>query len=292
MKKACIIAAVFVLVIAVLSLLLTLVGRTPSVLKGKVALVKIEGVIGMNLDALKVIDEIKQYRKDHSVKALIVRVNSPGGVVAPSQEIYEELKKVRDVKPVVVSMGSLAASGGYYIAVAAEKIVAMPGTMTGSIGVIMELPNVQGLMDKVGIKTEVIKSGKHKDIGSIYRSMTKDERLILGKLLDDVHDQFIEAVAEGRDMAVEDVRPFADGRVFTGRQALKLGFVDEMGTLEDAIALAGQMGGIEGEPEVVSRKPTFSFRDFIRGDMEEMFRGMLGAGNSRQGISLKYLMVP
>lgn len=292
MKKGCIVAVVFVLVIAALSLLLTLAGRAPSVLKGRVALVKMEGVIGMDLDALSVIEELKQYRKDTSVKAVIVRLDSPGGVVAPSQEIYQELKKLQAKKPVVVSMGSLAASGGYYISVAAEKIVANPGTMTGSIGVIMELPNVQGLMDKVGIKTEVIKSGRHKDMASMFRSMTSEERALLQKLLDDVHDQFIEAVAEGRGMDEAKVRGLADGRVFTGRQALQLGFVDELGTLEDAVALAGKLGGIEGEPEVISKKPSFSFRDLLRGDVEELFRGVLGRGGSGTGFSLKYLMVP
>ncbi len=293
MKKGCIIAAGFIAFLIIVSLGLTLISGSPSsVLKGKVALVKIEGVLGMDVDASSIIEQVKQYRKDSSIKAMVLRVNSPGGAVAPAQEIYAELRKFSEEKSIVASMGTLAASGGYYVSIAAEKILANPGTMTGSIGVIMEIPNVEGLMSKVGIKTEVIKSGRHKDMASMFRRMSKEERDLLQSLLDDVHDQFIEAVAEGRNMDVADVRKIADGRVFTGRQAMKMGLVDELGTLEDAILMAAQFGGIEGEPEVVSRKRHFSIMDFLRGDLNEMFAHLVGRRGVIPAIGLKFLFSP
>jgi protease-4 len=161
----------------------------------RVALIRIEGPI---FDSKDTIDEIKDYMKDPSIKAVVLRIDSPGGAVAPSQEIYEEVRKAVVKKKIVVSMGSVAASGGYYIASPATRIIANPGTLTGSIGVIMEIPNFQGLMNKLGIKTEVVKSGRHKDIASVFRSIGKEEREILQGVLDNVHEQFIKAVAEER----------------------------------------------------------------------------------------------
>lgn len=293
MKKGCLIGGGFIVFLIVVSLVLTLISGGPSsVLKGKVALVKIEGVLGVDVDTTSIIEEVKHYRKDSSIKAMVLRVNSPGGAVAPAQEIYAELKKFSKEKSIVASMGTLAASGGYYVSIAAEKIVANPGTMTGSIGVIMEIPNVEGLMDKVGIRTEVIKSGRHKDMASMFRGMSKEERGLLQTLLDDVHEQFIEAVAEGRNMDIADVRKIADGRVFTGRQAIALGLVDELGTLEDAILIAAQFGGIEGEPEVVSKKRHFSLMDLLRGDINEMFAQVIGRRDMVSGMGLKFLFSP
>jgi len=292
MKKGCIAASVFLLLIAGLSLVLALLSDTSPVLGSKVALVKIEGVLGVDIDALQVVDELKEYRKDGSVKAVVVRINSPGGAVAPSQEIYEEIRRLKKEKVVVASMGSLAASGGYYIAVAADHIVANPGTMTGSIGVIMELPNVAGLMEKVGIRHQIIKSGRHKDMASVFRDLSKEERRLLQQLLDDVHDQFIEAVADGRGMDGGVIRPLADGRVFTGRQAVGLGLVDELGTLEDAVGIAAREGGIEGDPEVLIRKQRLSLLDLLRGDVQSLLRGVVGVPPVRSGMEMKYLLVP
>ncbi len=170
---------------------------------GKVAVVNIKGVI---VESRQTIDEIKQYRKDPTIKAIVIRVDSPGGAVVPSQEIYEEIKRTISVKPVVVSMGSVAASGGYYISCPATKIVANSGTLTGSIGVLIEIPNIKGLLDKIGVKAEVIKSGRYKDITSPFKSLQNDEREVLQQLIDDVHEQFIKAVAEGRKIPIDKVK--------------------------------------------------------------------------------------
>ncbi len=261
MKKILFILLGLILVMAFLSLMIVFLHKGVP-MGDKVALVRIEGPI---IDSKNTVDEIIDYSKDPSIKAIVLRVDSPGGAVAPSQEIYEEVKKATEKKKVVVSMGSLAASGGYYISAPASRIVANPGTLTGSIGVIMEIPNIEGLMNKVGVKTEVIKSGKHKDIASMFRGIGKEEREILQNVLDDVHDQFIKSVAEGRKMLPEDVRKIADGRIFTGQQAVAAGLVDELGNLEDAIKTAARLSGIKGEPEVVSKKEKLSFIELLRG---------------------------
>ncbi len=237
-----------------------------------VAILEIEGPI---FDARAPLKQLKTYSDNSSVKAIMVRINSPGGAVAPSQELFEELKKVREKgKKVVISMGSVAASGGYYIACAADEIYANPGTITGSIGVIAEFPNVEGLMDKVGIKFETITTGQYKDTGSAFRPMTEDEHKLLHEMLMDVYDQFVEAVAEGRGMPIEDVKKYADGRVFSGRQALDYGFVDALGTQNDAIKRAAELAGIKGEPRII-RKPR---RRFLLGQYaEEMLRQFVPA---------------
>jgi protease-4 len=184
--------------------------------------------------------------------------------VAPAQEIHAEVKKAQREKKILVSMGSVAASGGYYIACAADKILANPGSITGSIGVIVESLNVEELLRKLGLQSMVVKSGKHKDIGSPLRSMTEEEKRLLQGVLDSVHDQFIQAVAEGRKLPPEKVREVADGRIFSGDQARALGLVDDLGSLEDTIALAAKMAGIRGEPEVLyPEKKRFSLLDLL-----------------------------
>jgi protease IV len=249
----------------------------------RVALIRVEGPI---FDSKNTIDELKEHLKDPSIKAIIMRIDSPGGAVAPSQEIYEEVRKAVTKKKIVVSMGSVAASGGYYIASPATRIVANPGTLTGSIGVIMEIPNFAGLMNKLGIKSEVVKSGRHKDIASVFRGIKKEDREILQNVLDNVHDQFILAVAEGRKMLREDVQKIADGRIFTGEQALKIGLIDEIGNLEDAVKVAGKLSGIKGEPEVVSKKERFSFTDLIKGSMPKELTDVFPS------VRIKYLFTP
>jgi protease-4 len=249
----------------------------------KVALIRVEGTI---LDSKDTVDQIKDFAKDPSTKAIVLRIDSPGGAVAPSQEIYEEVRKAIAKKKVVVSMGSVAASGGYYIASPASRIFANPGTLTGSIGVIMEIPNFEGLMNKLGIKTEVVKAGRHKDIASIFRGMKKEDREILQGVLDNVHEQFITAVANGRKMLPEDVRKIADGRVFTGEQALKAGLVDELGDLEDAVKAAGQLAGIKGEPVVITKKEKFSFFNLLRDEMPKELKDLFPS------VKVKYLFTP
>ncbi len=280
MKKFLIFLSIIIVFIAILSFMLALMHKVP--LREKVAVIRIEGII---LDSKKAIEDLKQYSNDDSVKAVVIRINSPGGGVAPSQEIYDEVIKLKAKKKVVVSMGSLAASGGYYIASPADIIVANAGTLTGSIGVIMELPNLEGLMEKIGIKTNTIKSGKHKDIASAFRTMTKEERQILQDLLDDVHEQFINAVSESRNMEYNVIRELADGRIYTGKKAKELGLIDELGNLDYAIKLAGELSGIKGEPYVVTKKERFSFWDLLSGNLPREL-----VQNNFPAIRLKYML--
>ena len=255
-------------------------------LSPRIALIKIEGVI---VDSREVIDDLKKYKDNPAIKAILLRIDSPGGGVVPSQEIYEEVKKIREdgQKKVVVSMGTVAASGGYYIASASDRIVANPGTLTGSIGVIMELANVEGLLRKIGVDSLVIKSGRHKDIGSPFRKMKPEEREILQHLLDDIHNQFIEAVASGRGLPEDKIRELADGRIFTGREAKEIGLVDDLGNLQDAIRLTADIAGIEGEPKIVETQKRLSWFDLLR---NQWMGGLESVSIPQAGISLKYLM--
>jgi len=282
MKKACLIITGFLTLLIVISALFAVFQKNVP-LGEKVAVVRIEGPI---MDAKNTVDEIKGYLKDASIKALVLRVDSPGGAVAPSQEIYEEVKKAALKKKVIVSMGSVAASGGYYISAPADRIIANPGTLTGSIGVIMEIPNIEGLMNKIGVKTDIIKSGRHKDLASAFRKMEKEERLILQGVLDDVHEQFIKAVSDGRKIPFDEVKKLADGRIFTGRQAMKVRLVDELGTLEDAVAAAGRLAGIKGEPEVVTKKERFSLFDILRGKFPKELSDIFPT------VKIKYMLAP
>jgi len=216
-------------------------------LSGKVGVVEVKGVIN---DSEDVVEALKTFEKSPGVKAIVVRIESPGGGVAPSQEIYQAIREVRQSKPVIASMGGVAASGGYYIASACDTIVANPGTLTGSIGVIMELGNVEGLLQKLGVQPEVIKAGAYKDMGSLVRPMTDAERGLFQEMIDSVHTQFITAVAAGRGMNKDQVRALADGRIFSGEQAKTAGLVDQLGGFEDAIALAASKAGVEGKPNV------------------------------------------
>lgn len=278
-RRACIFISLFFIVLIAISVIFTLLQKEVSIGE-KIALVRVEGPI---LEARSVVDEIKGYVKNNAIKAIVLRVNSPGGGVVPSQEIYSEVRKAAAAKKVVVSMGSLAASGGYYISAPASRIIANPGTITGSIGVIMEVPNVKELMNKLGIKAEVIKSGKHKDIASVFRGIGPEEKEILQGVMDDVHEQFITAVAEGRKMPFDEVRKIADGRIFSGRQAVKAGLVDELGDLEFAVKAAAKMAGIKGEPEVVTKKDRSPIMDLLSGRIPE------GIARLAPRVQLKYM---
>ena len=237
----------------------------------KVGVVEVEGIIS---DSQEIVRQLNEFGKEKRIRAVVLRVNSSGGGMAPSQEIYDAVVELKKKKKVVVSMGSLAASGGYLISCAADKIVANPGTITGSISAVMHFANVEELLKKVGLKSSVIKSGKYKDIGSPLREMTEDEKTILQNLVDDIYDQFLDTVSRDRKIAKEQLRSVADGRVFSGRQAQKLGLVDFLGDMGYAVRLAGKMSGIEGIPEVVY--PTVkapSLWDFV---LRNMFWAIMG----------------
>lgn len=230
----------------------------------RVGLVRIEGVLET---AGGVIEDLRAMQSA-GVRALVLRIDSPGGGVAASQEIYDYVVRMRDEgMPVVVSMGGIAASGGYYIACPADSIIANAGTLTGSIGVVMSFANLEELFGKIGLGFDVVKSGEYKDTGSWSRAMTDEERALLQQTIDDIHMQFVEVVALERDMDVRDVERLADGRVMSGRQALDAGLVDGLGTLEDALAAAGRMAGISGRPRVQEpvRYKRLTLRDLLAG---------------------------
>ena len=238
----------------------------------KVAVVEVEGIIGVTaergLDTDSIVRTLGEYRDDPAVRAVVLRIDSPGGVVAPTQEIFTAVRRLREAKkPVVASLGSVAASGGYYVAVAADRIYANPGTLTGSIGVVMQLANVEGLLKKVGVEYVVVKAGRYKDVGNFARPMTPEERRILQTLLDDIYDQFIGAVAEGRGLEPQAVRALAEGRIYSGRQARGLKMVDDLGGLEDAIEAAAKMAGLPPKPKVVYPRRGFSLRDLLRSEL-------------------------
>src|SRR4030043_451118 len=201
------------------------------------------------------------------VKAIILRIDSPGGGVGPSQEIHREILKIKSKKKVVTSMGSVAASGGYYIACASDLIIANPGTITGSIGVLMQFSNFEELLKKIGIKGVVLKSGEHKDIGSPLREMRPEEKKIMKEVLDTVHQQFIQAVAEGRKLDYSKVVQIADGRILKEKQAKNLGLVDKMGNLQDTIDITAKMVGIQGKPNVLYPKKRISIWELLMRDM-------------------------
>lgn len=234
-------------------------------LRGKVGIIPIEGIIG---DSEELIQQINAFAEDRGIKAVVLRIDSPGGGVAPSQEIYQAVRELKKKKKVVASMGAVAASGGYMIAVAADRIVANPGTITGSISTVMHYANVEELMKKVGVRSSVVKSGKFKDIGSPSREMTAEERSLLQAIVDDIYDQFVRTIAENRKLPLQKIFELADGRIFSGRQAKDLGLVDDLGGLQDAVQLAGKLSGMEGSPEIVhGEKKKTTFLKYLMGSM-------------------------
>lgn len=216
----------------------------------KVGVVELDGAIDEG-NGRMVIWQLDQWARNGSIKAIVMHINSPGGGVAISQEVYDAIVRAKQEKPVVASMASVAASGGYLVACAADRIVANPGTITGSIGVIMQFYTYKDLLGKVGVQIETVKSGEMKDVGNPDREMTKKEELMLKSVVMDSYEQFVEVVAQGRDLDKEEVYPLADGSIFTGAQALNLGLVDTLGGLKEAIDLAADLAGISGEPNVV-----------------------------------------
>ena len=244
----------------------------PSIGSGEaVAIIRVDGVIvsragpfdAMAATSTRIIDQVGKAASDDDVKAIVLAVNSPGGGVVASDQIYHSL--VTQTKPLVVSMGELAASGGYYVSVPADWIIATPNTLTGSIGVISEFINIQGLMQEYGVEAVTIASGPRKDFGSPFRSMTNKEREYWQDLTNDTHSAFVDIVAKGRDLSTETVLQLADGSVYTGRQALTVGLVDALGYEDDAILKAAQLAGIEGEPRIVEYRDELTLQDILVG---------------------------
>lgn len=248
----------------------------------KVAVVDITGIITKSDETIKL---IHAYRDDSSIKAIVLRINSPGGSVAPVQEIYSELQKID--KPIVASMGGTAASGGYYVACAADTIMANPGTLTGSIGVIMQFTRLKGLYDKIGLEHQVIKSGEFKDTGSPFRELTEKEQAVLQATVDDVYNQFVDTIFEARKslLSRSEILELADGRIFSGQQALDSKLLDQLGNLPEAIEVAGKLANIDGKPKVVRKEKKKSLLEQLTGikqppSLDEMF--------SLPGVTFRY----
>lgn len=248
-----------------------------------VGLVEVKGMIA---DSREPVRQLRYFLKKDSVKAVVLRIDSPGGVVGPSQEIYQEVKRLAAKKQVVVSMGSLAASGGYYIAAPATVIYANPGTITASIGVLIKFSNIEGLLDKIGIKSSTIKTGTYKDAGAPDRPLSPEDRAMFQAVIDSTHEQFVRAVAEGRKLPIDEVRRIADGRVLSGEQAKEVKLVDRLGNLQDAIEEAGRLAGISGEPDVIlPPRKKVNYLDLLAGGAEEKFSGVLNkAGRGLQVV--------
>ncbi len=282
-------AAVTFALIAVLSVamwaLRNQTGYVPALGK-RIALVELKGAIE---DSRDIVEELDRYAEDSSVRAVVLRIDSPGGGVAASQEIYEAVRRLRDAKkPVVVSMGTFCASGGYYVACAADTLVANPGTLTGSIGVIMEIPTAAELMKRIGVRWEVIKSGKIKGAGTPWKDMNPEERAALQSLIDDTFSQFVDAVAVERGLDRREVLKLADGRALTGQQALKVGLVDKLGDLQEAIDVASAMGGITGKPVIARQnQPEPGLLDFLRKVLNQKWGGP-GLLDPEPGVKLEY----
>ena len=273
-----IIIALFFLVL----ILRSMNGGTP--IGQKVAVLDITGIITQSDATIKL---LHTYRDDPSIKAIVIRIDTPGGSVAPVQEIYSELQKIE--KPIVASMGGTAASGGYYVACAADTIMANPGTLTGSIGVIMQFTRMKGLYDKIGLEHQVIKSGEFKDTGSPFRSLTEEEQTVLQATVDNVYNQFVDTIFEARQSHLNrsEIADLADGRIFSGQQALDLKLLDRLGNLPEAIELAGELANIDGKPKVVRKEKKTSLLEQLLGVqqtpiLDEMF--------SLPGVTFRYQM--
>ena len=264
----------------------TNVTRSEFIIGDKIGVIEITGVI---LDSKKTINDIKEFREDDTIKAIVLRIDSPGGAVGPAQEIFQEVRKTIKSKDIITSMGTVAASGGYYIAAGTSGIVANPGTITGSIGVLMGYTDFQEVFRKIGLKSVVVKSGEYKDMGSPMREMTKKEKEVLQDFVDQIHRQFVRDTALGRNMDPEKIALLADGRIFTGEQAEYFGLIDRLGNLEDAIEWAGQLGGIKGKISTVYPKETgFGILDYLfESTLEQMVNKAL-----HPGITAKYLYQP
>lgn len=280
----CIVAIFFILVYGIASIS---GDKTIFSLKDKVGVVLVEGPIN---DSRSIVDLLDNYKNNNSIKAVILRIDSPGGGVAPSQEIYDAIVDLKKKKKVVASMGSVAASGGYLIACAADKIVANPGSITGSISALIQLANFEDLLKKIGLKSSVIKSGKFKDVGSPLRQMTREEIVLLQGLVDDIYDQLLDVIARDRNIKKDELRKIADGRIFTGKQALEVGLVDELGNMGYAVRLAGNLAGIKGEPDVIypEKKITKFWQIFLKQAISLVADELKGNVNNDHAVKYLY----
>jgi len=253
--------------------------ETETTVGARIGIVEAKGTIGeaapSGIDSDKVVKLLKKYERDEDIKAVVLRVDSPGGAVAPSQEIHDAVKRIKASKKVVVSMGGMAASGGYYISAPADRIFAEPGTLTGSIGVIFLHFNVRGLLEWAKVEETTLKSGKYKDTLSPFRPIQESDREEIQSISDDVYSQFVQAVAQGRGMPEARVREIAEGRIYTGKRAKELKLVDELGGFDDAVAAAWGLAGQSGEPKVQypPRDRELSLRDLVRGAFQGAFQG-------------------
>jgi protease-4 len=274
-----------------LALVLALRGGDGFAVGGRIAVLNVDGVIQDDTEFLR---DLRRFRDDESVKGYVIQINSPGGVVAPSQSIYQELRRVRDEDevPVVAAIGGVGASGGYYIALAADSIFALPGSITGSIGVIMEIPDASELMEKVGVRVEAVTSAEHKDVGSPFRPLNPGDRAILDSLVLDVYGQFVDVVAAERDLDRAAVVQVADGRILSGRQALQQRLIDRLGNRVDALATAGRMAGLGDDPRVVrppEARPTIWDVVFGRNSARALAR-LTRPLDTETSVRLKYVV--
>jgi protease IV len=280
-RKARMILLGVLIMIAIVFFGFVAIGLSDGIFGDKIGVVEISGLISESRD---VMEDIVRFKEDDSIKGVIVRINSPGGSVGPSQEIFSELKKLRAKKKVYVSMGSVCASGGYYIAVAGEKLYAMPATITGSIGVIMEHMIIEDLFKKLGLQSDTLKSGAFKDAGSPFRKMKDDERAYFQGILDSIHEQFIKTVADERKMPVETAKKLADGRVFIGTQAKDLKLVDQIGTFYDAVDDLKKALSMKGKPVLVYGKKPFSLLKWLISSASKELILEYFSGASRYGV--------
>jgi protease-4 len=283
---------IFIVVIAVaLTFVLGVSRRFRGDVVGRetIALLRVEGPI---IDVRWHMDQVRKIRDEGKVRGVVLRIDSPGGAVAPTQELYKELLRLREVKPVVTSMGTIAASGGYYLSCATDWIISNPGTITGSVGVIMEFTNLGEMLDKLGIGTRTIKSGKFKDTGNPTREMTEEEERLLTDMVMDTYEQFIEAVLSGRPVKEETVRPYFDGRILTGRQALELGLVDELGNINDALDKAADMAGLPEIPDEIyePKRDRPGLVEILFGEAASITVGKL-AGSIRDSTEERWLQL-
>lgn len=289
MKKSDRIISVVVLSVLVFLLIVLytagLSNKSGRSVRGGSNLIAIIELNGMILTPEKFIEEFQKFAKRRDIRGIVLRINSPGGDVAASQEIYSAVKRVRDSgKPVVASIGSAGASGAYLVALGANKIVANPGSITGSIGVIIDFPVVVNLMKKIGVEMKVVKSGEYKDVGSPFKQLEESDRAHLKNVVDDLQSQFVDVVVNERHLPKNNLVEIADGRIFTGSQAVQLGLIDTLGTLEDAITLTGRLAGMTQKPEtVISKKKKKSLLDLLFSDVEEV------ASMTTQTPAIEYL---
>lgn len=243
-------------------------------------------VVGPIMESKETVRQLRKHTRDESIKGIVVRIDSPGGAVAPSQEIFQAVRKAREAKPLAVSMGNVAASGGYYIAIGSEQIFANGGTLTGSIGVITQLFDVHKLLEHIDVDVNTIKTGPYKDSGSPFRSLDLRDEVYFRELIDDVHEQFIQDVAEARGLEIGAVRKVADGRVFTGRQALGLKLVDTIGTFQDAVDHVAEAAKLEDEPKLVypPREGSSLLSDLLQGGVDTLVREL----KSQSSPALEY----